>query len=61
MEKLTNLIIMLAILWPVAMIAAFAIIGAVILIKKEDGTISPVKLYHIYRRQLCEKLKEEAA
>lgn len=54
-------LIIIAILWPVLMIAAFVFIGAVILIKREEGTVSPVKLYHVYRRKLCEKLKEEAA
>lgn len=54
-------LLIIAILWPVLMLAAFAFIGAVIMIKREEGTVSPVKLYHVYRRQMCAILKEEAA
>jgi hypothetical protein len=50
-------LLIIAILFPFGMIVAAAFIGATILIKKEEGTISPVKLYHIYRKQICIILK----
>jgi len=50
-------LLIIAILYPFIMMAAVAFIGFLILVKKEEGTISPVKLYHIYRKQLCEILK----
>ncbi len=45
------------ILFPIVMIAAGIFICGLILIKNEEGTISPVKLYRIYRKQICAMLK----
>lgn len=48
METLYNIITIAALLYPVAIVAIFALIATAVLILREEGTLSPVTIYHHY-------------
>ena len=53
-------ILTVAILWLIMMVVAYTAIAVFLLVKKEEGTVSPLKLYRLYRRQLCFNLKNKS-
>jgi hypothetical protein len=57
MENIKEVIMLAAIIFPWAVLLIIGIIGFVILVYKEEGTISPTRLLMIYRKQLVSMLK----
>jgi hypothetical protein len=57
MENIKDILALVAILFPWALLLCIAFIGFVILVYNEEGTISPSRLLMIYRQKLVQTLK----
>jgi hypothetical protein len=59
MENIKDVLMLIAILFPWAVLLIIGIIGFVIIVYKEEDTISPSGLMMIYRKKLVEMLKKK--